>query len=547
MSHEHKEFSDHLRAATNVNPKPLTEQGTISLTQGEAVSPIEAADAARKLEFHEARQLYDLNTPLDAAGLAFTFQPEDVRRAHPQECDVLTVTESVIAPEGSDHAMALIRSTKGFDAEGRLLTGKFDPIFMTNKAYEERGGKIVVLTDTDTPIPQGEVQGRVQIPAEMLGEINGQLSDLNRTPLNEELAGNNPAEGVETVSAFEIIPPRQNQPAWVESLKAALPEDQSKKVDELVPKDTSNEFFYKRGHVGLVLHMDSGRSQIITKNSLNERKEHGSVNLVELTDGRYGIVNTVRMLVGAGANYRPEISRGYADIKVEEMTKKIREKFGDQWSADQLGMEVGLLVKNALKVDAYQLRQDTAYEDVTPKLQVLTFDKDAVMRTAPGYVQQVADEFEGLTPKKATADEILYSMDRGVMVDGFSMAVFGKRFFEKGLVKVNPRYNGAGVVLERRGMVQFGKRETLVVPSGRAFAKGARTVGQAHPNTGNTRFWYQARFSNGNTDLLPEKGKFEKVSIHEVVEKIKNLEFSTVDSAVLFRTLYNQRVFVPNF
>ncbi len=291
----HRKFNDHLKAAVTQEPEPVSEFGSRALTQGEAVSPIEAADIARKLEFHERRQLHDLNVPLVDAGLAFPFQPEDVRRAHPQECDVLTSTEAVIVPERSDHAMALIKSTRGFSPEGTLLTGKFDSIFMKREAYEKRGGKIVVIADKDTEVPSGEVQGRVQIPSPILDEINGQLKDINRTPLSEDLAGDKQQEGAETVTGFDIVPDKS---------------------------DKSNSFFYNRGHVGLVLNTDSGRSILMTKNALNERGEQGSINLVELTDGKYGIVNTVRMLVGAGANYRPEIPRGYADVKTAEMTKK---------------------------------------------------------------------------------------------------------------------------------------------------------------------------------------------------------------------------------
>jgi hypothetical protein len=514
-----EKFRKQLQEATRRDvPNPL-DQGKVTLNLGEAASTIEMADATRKLEFHESLQLHNLNTPLIEAGLAFPFQPEDIRRADPQECDVLTGTEAVIAPKGSDFAMGLIKSTRGFSPEGKLLTGKFDSIFVNQEAYNARGGKIVVVADKDTSIPDGEVQGRVQVPQGLLQEINGQLTEINRTPLSEDLAGDKPKENVETVTGFEIIPDKS---------------------------DKSNSFFYNRGHVGLVLHTDSGRSMLMTKNALNDRKEQGSINLVELTDGRYGIVNTVRMLVGAGASYRSEISRGYADVKTAEMTKKMQEKHGEKWTADQVGMELGLAVDQALNIETSELRQDYAYEDATPKLQILTFDKDAVMRTAPGYVQQMMEEFEGLTPKKATAEEVLAVMDKGLMVDAFSMAVFGSRFLEKGIVRINPRYEDANVILERRSMIQLGGQETYVVPQGPAFAKGARTVAQIHPNTGNARFWYQARVAHGNIDLLPSDGRFEKVAVPDVAKKIQKREFSTVDGAVLFRTLYNQRIIIPN-
>ncbi len=500
-------------------PRIETDEEQKTLASGEAISAIETADAARKLAFHEQRQLHDLNTPLIENGLAYEFQPEDVRRADPQECDVLTETEAVIAPKGSDHAMALIKSTRGFSPEGALLTGKFDSIFVKKDAYQERGGKIVVLADESTTLPEGEVQGRIQVPSDLLDEINGKLGEINRTPLSGDLGVSKPEDGVETVTGFDIVP------------------DKSEK---------SNAFFYNRGHVGLVLETDSGRSILMTKNALNDKKEQGSVNLVELTDGKYGIVNTVRMLVGAGATFRPEIGRGYADVKTAEMTKRMQEKYGGQWTADQVGMELGLAVNEALDIKTSELRQDYAYEDVTPKLQILRFDKDAVMKAAPGYVQQMLEEFEGLTPKKVTAEEVLALNDKNIMVDGFSGAVFGGEFLKNGIVRINARYEDASVVLERRSMPQLGGRETLVVPSGPAFRPGARTVGQVHPNTGNARFWYQVRVADGKTDLLASGRKYVKVPVAEVAERIINHDFSTVDAASLFKALYNQRVFVAN-
>lgn len=495
----------------------LVQEADISLiTSGEAVSTVEAMDVARKLAFHEQLQLHNLNTPLVEAGLAFPFQPEDIRRADPAECDVLTATQEVIHPEGSDHAMGLIHSTRGISADGKLLTGKFDSIFMTEEAYKEKGGKLVVIADKDTRLPEGEVEGRVSIEKGVLDEINGTLVELNRKPLDESLAQQ---KSDEAVVDFEVIPTHEK----------------------------SNNFFYNRGHVGLVLNTNTGRSMILTKNALNERKEEGSVNMVRFSDNRYGIANTVRMLVGAGASYRPETARGYADINTAKMEKAMTEKYGGEWHADQVGMELGLAVKKALHVETHQLRQDYAYEDVTPKLQILEFDKDEVMRTAPAHIQHMMEEFEGLSPKKATAEELLGHIDSGKMVDGFSIGLFGGEFIEKGLIKVNPRYADNSIVLERRSLIQEGGKEKLVVPQGKAFDKGARTVGQVHPNTGNARFWYQSRVSDGNLDLLPTKGKFEKVSVWDVVNGIKTRAFSTVDSSVLFQTLYKHRILVPNF
>lgn len=503
-----------LTATTAFSTQEVGPQGYI--TQGEAISTVEAADAARKLGFWENVQLHNLNTPLLEAGMAFPFLPEDVRRADPAECDVLISVQEVIHPEGSSHAMALIDSTRGINAEGKLLTGKFDSIFMPQKEYEKSGGKLVVVTDGDVRLSGGEVQGKIAIEKGVLDEINGKLGEINRRGLDEELTR---IKSDEKVVGFDIVPSKD---------------------------DKSNSFFFNRGHVGLILTTDQGRSILLTKNARNERGEEGSVNMVRLTDGRYGIVNTVRMLVGAGANYRPEMGRGYADVGVAKVEKALKEKYGEDWKADQVGMELGLVVEKALKIESSELRQDIAYEDVTPKLQIMEFDKNVVMKTAPDYVQHMMEEFEGLTPKKANPEEILQSIESGRMVCGFSIGLFGSEFLSEGIVKINPNYLGNDIILERRSITQEGGRERLVVPQCKAFEKGARNAGQVHPNTGNARFWYQARVSQGNLDLLPDQGKFENLPVEEVVEMMKKRDFTTVDNSVLFKSLFYQRVLIPN-
>src|SRR3990167_10885010 len=113
------------------------------LTSGDTLHSEEAVDSSRRLAFHEQLQLYRLNTPLIESGLAFIFTPEDLRRADPLETDVFWETEEVISFPGGEHAMALIKSTRGIDAKGMLQFGKFDSIFMTEKAYKDKGGKYV--------------------------------------------------------------------------------------------------------------------------------------------------------------------------------------------------------------------------------------------------------------------------------------------------------------------------------------------------------------------------------------------------------------------
>jgi len=157
------------------------------LTSGDFLHPVEALDSSRRLAFHEQLQLYRLNTPLIEAGLEFIFTPEDLRRADPLECDVFWETEGVIKFSGEEYAMALIKSTRGIDAKGILQFGKFDPIFMTEEAYRERGGKLVVLVKEDDSIPKGRIQGRIQLEDAQLRELNAELTNLNRITLPESL------------------------------------------------------------------------------------------------------------------------------------------------------------------------------------------------------------------------------------------------------------------------------------------------------------------------------------------------------------------------
>ncbi len=503
------------RQIKDATSQPLTDNQ--ALTSGEAQSVIELADVTRRLAYLEQMQLVRLNAPIEASKLAFSFIPEDIRRADPAECDVLVGTEKIIEIPGSDHAMALINSTRGVSAEGKILEGKFDSIFMTKEAYEARGAKVIVLTDANSDVPQGELQGRIQIPDDMLSEINSQLKDLNRVTLPETLKASEQKSGADGVKGFEIVP----------------------------EKAAGNDFFYKRGHIGLVLKLDSGKSILMTHNALNEKGEQGSVNLVRFNDGKYGMVNTVRMLVGAGSIYRPEIGRGYADVMVDRYAKQIKEKYGVVMSPDQVQMELGLVAEEALHVETHQLRQDVSYENVTPKLQILEFDKDVVMKTAPDHIQHMLEEFEGLTPIRRTPEQILKDIDDGTIVDGFTIGVMGSEFLNKGIVKLNPKYADDCVALEMRSIPQLGGKVDFVVPQGPAYEPGMHTVGQVHPNTGNARFWYQVRIT-ADPKVLDQNAFYVRMPVTEVLERIKDLKFSTVDAAVLFRALYNQRVLIPS-
>ena len=490
------------------------------LTSGDFLHPQEALDSSRRLAFHEQLQLYRLNTPLIEAGLEFIFTPEDLRRADPLECDVFWETEEVIKFSGDEYAMALIKSTRGIDQEGILQFGKFDSIFMTEEAYRDKGGKMVVLVDEDEKTPEGEVQGRIQMTESQLEEINDELKNLNRITLPESLTVKRRAKGVDRVMSYSFHP-------------------------EHPDKNPGNAWFYKRGHIALVLELDSGKSVLMTLNALGDDGRQGGINLVHFTDGRFGMVDTVRMLVGAGRKFRPEISRGYADVTTAKYTEAIKKKFGLDMTAEQLSVELGLNPKDALKIETNEIRQDWAYENIAPVYSRILFNQEAVMQTAPAHVQQLLEEFEGLQPKKATAGEVLKAVENGEMVDAFSLAIFGSELLRSGEVVLNRRYKNSNIVLERKSMPQLGGSEILVVPQGRALEAGPITVGAIHPNTGNARFWYQARFST-NPEVLPQGPKYERVPIKKVVEQIKNLDFSAVDCAAIFKVLYSQRVLVPS-
>jgi hypothetical protein len=497
-----------------------------TLTSGDTLAVQEAANLAARLSFHERMQLVRLDKPLVDAGLAFLYTPPDLLRADPNYCDVFWETERVIKFPGDEFAMPIVISTRGVDKEGKLNLGKFDSIYMTEKAYEKKGGKQVVLLGAEDRIPEGEVQGRIVVDKELHTEINEKLTGIKRIPLDEGLIDtgtndNNTAK----VTGYHIYPER----------------------DETVPpekRDKAIEFFYNRGHIALVLELDNGKSRVMTLNAIGDDGRQAGVNKVKFTDGRYGTVDTVRMLVGAGRTYRPELSRGYADVMVAKLTQEIKKKLGLDLSADQLSMELGLDVNKAITTNTSFLRQDWAYENVTPALHEHTFDKDMVMTTAPAHAQHILEEFEGLMPKKATASEILTSVESGDMVDSFSLSVFAQEFLSGGQVVLNQRFAGSYVALERQAMPQIGNKEVLVVPQGPAYEPGLMTVGQIHPNTGDARFWYQARYTT-NPGILAPGPKYEKVPVQKVLGMMTNLDFSVVDSATLFRVLLNQKILIP--
>lgn len=505
------------RTRVGLGLEPGSSEGE-TLTSRDLPSAELLLETVQRLSFHERMQLYRLNAPLKEAGLACRFTLEDVARADPQVCDVLWETLKIYPFEGSGLAMAVILSTKGLGGDGKLNLGRFNPMFMTEEAYRERGGKFVVLVDKETEVPEGETQGRLQIPAELLSKLNERLTSLNRIPIDERLGVKTPVSGVETVTGYSLFPEETPENGW----------------------------FYKRGQIDLLLQLDSGRSLAMTFNALGDNKKQGSVNLVHFTDGRFGVVNTVRMLAGAGFENRIEISRGYADVAVKKLTEALQKRFQIEGiEANQLGMELGLLAEKAIRVETRSIRCDFAFENVTVDFSRLLYDSETILAAAPGYVQHIMDEFEGLAAIKVSGEEILGFIEDGSVVDAFSLSCLASEFLRSGEVVLNERYADTYLVLERRSIPQLGGEESLVVPQGPAFKrKGLVNVGNIHPNTGAARFWYKVKYST-DPGVLPVGPKYEKVEISKVLGMLKDLQFSTADAATLFRSLLGQRVLIP--
>lgn len=486
----------------------------------------EALDATARLEFHEQMQLSRLNGPLDKQDIAYQFTPADLRRADPRECDVFWNTREVYPFPGQTYAMALVDSTRGVGKDGLIQNGVFNSIFITDTENRERGGKLVVLPEKHEDLPKGEVQGRFVMENGMLEEVNGRLGELNRVKLSDGVT--EPKADAPKVVGYKIYPDKEEVVAKHPDIKGSI------------------DWMYNKGHVDLVLETDDGSSVSMTLNALTPDKKEGGVNLIRFTDGKYGMVNSVRMLQGAGRDRYKELSRGYGDTLLTEYTKRLKAA-GYRMSAENISMETGLNVSDAIHREEHRIHEDFAYANITPTLTVVTFDKDKVMETAPKDAQQLMDEFEGISATKVSEEEALDMVmsNDGRMIDGFSLTGLSWDMINRKVVKFNPRMAGQKVILEERNIHQLDCQNTLVVPQAPAFEKGPRTVQRIHQNAGSSRFWRQARYSNNVSDL-PVGRKYVEKDAEEVVGMMANLKFSVPDQATLFKVFLSEKILVPN-
>lgn len=507
--------NEYKKAALSKSRNPMVDPFGADSLQGTHTPDIshEMGITSGQLSFYEQLHANSLNDKLAANGLAFTFRSQELKAMQPEVCDAFLETLEV-HPFNKDFAGVLIKSARGFDAQGKLMEGRFDPIFMTEDGYLRNGGKLIVITDDEGQLPKGDVQGRISIPKEMLEALNKTLSENKRVTLPDELTKT--AKGVSVVTDAEIYP----------------------------PKGPGNEFFWNRGQIYLNLKTSDGNSIVMTFNAVGDNGLQGGINLAMLDDGRYVLVDTVRPLTGAGSKILKEISRGYADVAQANYQKKLKEVGFPDIDPTQLGMELGLKEADIVQViSSHPVRQDWAYENVTSEAKVIRINKEAALKVAPSEAQQAMEEFEGIFPQKLTAKEILeHVIGGGLMVDAFSLSILGSEWLKDGHVRINPRINAdkTYVVLESRFMPQTAKEE-MVIPSGPVLEKGWVDIAPIHPNTGNARFFYRARYSD-QVNTLPEGRKYVKVSIKEAAEIIKNIDLSTPDTAALFSTLLNRGI-----
>lgn len=379
---------------------------------------------------------------------------------------------------GDDVALALTNVIFGYKEDGKTpKLGKFGYLMMKESSFREKGALYFVLTNGQPDLPSGEVQGKVVMSEEVLSDANEGLKNRGRALLPEKLSSKD-SVGSNSVRNVEF--------------------------------NDSNETFFTI----LTMNLDNGKRSPMLFNRLGDDGSHGEVNVVRFTDGDFGFVINPRPLIGGPVIESP---RGFS--------AKGEEKYAE------LKQETGLNIEWGELVDRSRLIQDPATDFVFPDLNVVRFDKLLQMSIDEKYQKLTDEGFEALIHGRMSGQEIIASIERGEIVDTFTITGITALMIKTGELVLSPHYKpGLNLVMEERFLPQLA-RTNLVIPRG-PIDRGKK-MAEIPPDTGKARIFYHLRGGNP-TILQPESGptpKYVKVPLSEVTKKLENCELDVVTGA----------------
>lgn len=441
------------------------------------------ADQLRRLH------LEALNGPLVENNLYPLYTPHELfgHEVHPFFFERTEKVDLV----GDDVALALTNVIFGYKEDGKTpILGKFGYLIMKEDSFRRKGALYFVLTNGQSELPAGEVQGEVAMGEEVLKETNEGLKNRGRAILPEGLVsrGN---QGPNSVKNVEF--------------------------------NDSNEKFFTI----LSINLKDGRRLPLLFNRLGADGSHGEVNVVRFTSGDFGIVVNPRPLIGGPVIETP---RGFS--------AKGEEKY------DELMQETGLKIEWGELIDKSRLIQDPSTDFVFPDLSVVRFDKMFQMGVDEKYQKLTDEGFEALVHGRMSGQEVIASIERGEIVDTFTISGIAALMIKTGELVLSSHYKpGLNIVMEEKYLPQLA-RNHLAIPRG-PIDRGTK-ISEVPPDTGKARIFYHLRSGNPAI-LVPDSGptpKYVKVPVTDVVNKLANHDFDVVTAAGLARGLIDRRLLV---
>lgn len=443
--------------------------------------------AGRLIQSHQEA----LNKPLSERGL-YPLYTEHELWAH--ELHPFFFLEAEQVDMVGDHiGFPMNKVIFGYEKDGKTPRwGTYGYLMMTEEGFRKEGALHLVLTEGETSLPKGQIQGRVEFDENMLRDINKGLRERGRAELPQELEGDSP-KGGDKVKEFEF-------------------------------NDRNDTFF-----TILSLTKDDGRRMPLLFSRLAEDGTQGEVNLVRFTNGDFGFVVNPRYLINANAI---EIPRGWS--------KQGEEKYAE------LRQETGLDINWGELTESSTLVQDPSTDYVFPTLSTVSFNKFQKMKIDPEY-QKITDEgFEALVQGRFSPKETVQSIRRGLIYDSFSITGLTSVMLRSGELAYNPHYKPLNVVLERRYFLQQGNRVGLAIPRG-PVGSGVK-VGEVPPDTGKSRIVYQ--LERGDTSILERSERqpeYLSVPVDKAIGMMANLEFDVVTHSALAKGFIDRELLVHNF
>jgi len=381
--------------------------------------------------------------------------------------------------------------------KGSEREGEFKYLMGGRYFYEKEGALQVVLAGKDEELPkwETEVKGGLHIGRDELEKINATLNERNRLLLPDKL------------SRPQVLQSRKIEQLWL---------------------NRSNERYFDVLTLG---HPSTGVPLLLSR--LGDNGSNGLVYVVRYDNGEYGLQVTYRPLL---SRLVIETPRGFSDREESDF--------------DELEQETGLELEASNIKFKQQMLNDPRMEYSQPTLYVLDLPKERRMKF--DVTKQTKDKgYEDLLHGRMSAEEAMSLIDKGDIVDAFTISSLVTAWLRFGDIELNDQYKliDLSVVMEERFLPQLAEKR-LVIPRG-GIDQGVK-ISELAPNTGNARIFYQIRI--GSTDILQSKSekhavnpkrKLVKVPLLEVVDKLKEHEFDIVTASAITQVLIKRGILIP--